>query len=171
MLYTIIALSFIGGYFLYSNRNYMIKKYESGVHYTHQFKRINNLVATNHKGRITILIVSIGMVLKMLWIYIIQYFNNSVCSIGNNKYVVTYVIKGKVYKLVVKVNRGPSKILYIYDENNENISRLVQPYLGPEEDFHKCLFSPSFFNKKRLQFELFDGTCFEFSENDNISLK
>ena len=100
-----------------------------------------------------------------------NYYNKIKCYIGNNKYVVTYVIKGKVHKLIVKLNRGPSKILYIYDENDEDVSGLIYPYLGPEEDFHKCLIAPSFFNKKKLMFEMFDGTRLLFSDNEHILLK
>lgn len=134
-----------------------------------KFKRIKRLVATNHKGSIKIFFVSIGMVLKVIWLRIIQYFNSSVTFIGNNKYVITYTVGGKIHKMLVKPNRGPSKIFSIHDENGENVSNIVGLYLGPEENFHKTLITPTFFNKKRLIFGLADRVEI-FEENDYIKL-
>ena len=111
------------------------------------------------------------MIIKILWIYIIQYFNNSVILIEGNKYIITYVIKGRLYKMLVKPCKGPSKVLLITDENHEDVSNIVCPYLGPEENFHYTLFTPKFFNKKELVFELSNGSEKIFSENENITIR
>ena len=110
------------------------------------------------------------MVIKVLWLYILQYFNKTVIYKGNNEYIITYVIKGKIHKMVVKPNRGPSKVLLVSDEKQEDVSDLVFSYLGPEENFHKYMFTPKFFNSKELVFELSNGNEKIFTENEIIIL-
>ena len=50
------------------------------------------------------------------------------------------------------------------------VSSVVFPYLGPEEDFHGKIYSPKFFKKDELIFELSDGTEKIFLMNDDIIL-
>lgn len=143
---------------------------DSSIYKYKKFRKINKLVATNYKGIFTIFWISLCMIFKVLWLYIIQYFNSTVIYIQDNKYIITYVIKGKIYKMIIKPNRGPSKVLIVSDENHEDVSHLVFPYIGPEENFHSSLFTPNFFNKKELVFELSNGCEKIFNENQNIIL-
>jgi hypothetical protein len=135
-----------------------------------KFRRINNLVSTNHKGFFTITWVSICIVSQSIWVEIVQYFNNSIIKIHGNKYELTYVIKGKTYKMLVKVKKGPRNILFVLDENGVDVSHIMFPYLGPEENFHNQIYTPRFFNKKKLVFELYNGTEKTFEIDDNIIL-
>jgi hypothetical protein len=133
-----------------------------------KFRKINTLVSTNYNGFFRILFISLCMILKLMWIYIIQYCNSTVTLTKDNKYIITYVIKGKTHKMVVTCNRGPSKVLLVYDENQKDVSNVVFPYLGPEENFHSCLYTPKFWNKKELIFELSNGSEKIFTENEHI---
>ena len=168
-LFTFVVL---GGTFIYFDgynkcyRMVVICK-DTSIYRYQKFRKINKLVATNYKGVCTIFWISLCMILKMFWIYILQYFNNTVI-LQDNKYIITYVIKGKLYKMCVKPQRGPSKVLLVSDENHEDVSHLVLPYIGPEENFHSSLFTPTFFNRKELVFELSNGSEKIFTENQNI---
>ena len=135
-----------------------------------KFRKINKLVSTTYKGFFTIFWISLCMIMKVLWLYIIQYFNSTVTLTGDNKYIISYVIKGKLYKMIIKPNRGPSKVLLVSDENHEDISNLVFPYLGPEENFHNSKFTPRFFSRKELVFELSNGLEKTFNDDQNIIL-
>ena len=134
------------------------------------FRKINYLVSTKYKGFFLISWISIRMILQALWIIIIQYLNSSVVHIGGNKYIITYIIKGKTYKMIVKPVRGPKKIMLISDNNQLDVSSLVSPYLGPEEDFHGAIYTPKFFGREELVFELSNGDEKIFLVNDNIEI-
>jgi hypothetical protein len=144
-------------------KNNFINKYKN-------FKRINSLVSTNYKGFFTVFWISICMILKVLWLNIIQYMNSSVVHIQGNTYRITYVIKGKLYQMIVKQNRGPSKILLVSDENEEDISHLICPYLGPEDNFHGCNYTPKTFNKKEILIQLSNGDERIFNEEQVIRI-
>ena len=115
-----------------------------------------------------IILISIWMVLKAIWIYILQWLNSTIKQVDKNKYEVSYVIKGRTYKMIVKVSRGPRKVLLVYDENQTDITCLLYQYLGPEENFHGEIYTPAFFNKKQLVFEMSNGDEKSYSENDDI---
>jgi hypothetical protein len=131
-----------------------------------KFKKINNLVSTNYTGYFKILWISMYMVNQALWISMVQYLNTTVSKIDRHSYRVTYVIKGKTYIMVVKPSRGPSRVLLISDENQLDVSHIIFPYLGPKENFHGGMYTPKFFNKKELVFELSNGDEKIFLEND-----
>lgn len=133
-----------------------------------KFRKINKLVSTNYKGCFKIIWISCYMVAQALWVSMIQYLNSTIVQIDRNSYRVTYVIKGKTYMMNVKTTRGPRKVLLVSDETQTDVSHIVFPYLGPEENFHREIYTPKFFDKKELIFELSDGTEKIFRSDDKI---
>jgi hypothetical protein len=133
-----------------------------------RFRQVNKLVSTKYKGCFKIIWISIGMIFKLIWINILQRINKTVVQIDKKRYEVTYIIKGKIYKMIVTPNRGPRKVLVVSDENQEEISSLIFPYLGPEDKFHGQIYTPKFFKRKELIFELSNGNEKIFSENEDI---
>ena len=103
---------------------------------------------------------------KIFFIKYIQFINKTIHKIDKNNYVLTYTIDGKLYKMIIKKKSGPSNILLILDENNKEISHLIDPYIGPENNFHNSEITPSFFNKKEIVFEITDGEPIVFKEKD-----
>jgi len=63
------------------------------------------------------------------WALIVQKFLNNVEQLGKNKYSVTFIIGGKIYKIMVKHTLEPSPILQIYDKDSNDITDQVEPYL------------------------------------------
>jgi hypothetical protein len=143
--------------------NTIIPKYE-------KCKRLNNMVSTQYKGFFQILYVSTQMICKVLYLNVIQYFNNSVVKLDKNTYEIKYVINGKMYKLISKMKRGPKKVLLVYDENEEDVSDLICQYLGPEENFHNIKYNPKFFNREELVFELSSGDEKKYVKEEEIKL-
>ena len=136
----------------------------------HKFKKVNRLVSTNYKGFFKILFVSVWLITKALWINLLQYLNSTIVHIGGNKYLVKYIIKGKTYKMIVKLRRGPKRVMMVSDKNQEDVSHLIIPYLGPEEDFHGKTYTPTFFKKDELVFEMSNGSELIFGKSDSINL-
>jgi hypothetical protein len=133
-----------------------------------KFRKINRLVSTNYKGFFKILWISFYMVTQALWVSMIQYLNSTIVQLDRSTYSVTYIIKGKTYMMIVKPTRGPRKVLLVSDEKQTDVSHIVFPYLGPEENFHREIYTPKFFNKKELIFEMSDGTEKIFLVDDKI---
>lgn len=84
----------------------------------------------------------------------------------SSKYIISYNIKGKNYKFIVKHEKGPPRIFLITDEDKNDITDLVMPYMGPEYNFHDIAYTPSFFDKSEINFELFDGTIKTFKNEE-----
>lgn len=162
-----MTVAFVGVFF-YLDGHHIVK--DTAVVKWERFRRLNRLVSSNYKGCCTILWVSICMIAKSFWISTLQYLNNSIVQIDKKTYEVTYVISGKTYKMLVKPIRGPRKVLLVSDEKQEDVSYKIFPYLGPEENFHNKKFTPKFFKKKELIFELFSGEEKVFQENETIDI-
>jgi hypothetical protein len=164
-VYTVLLLVY---YFIYLGcpiyiENKVTEKYRN-------FRRINRLVANNHTGFFNILYISMCIVFKALWIKCFQYMNNTVTHIEGNTYKITYVIKGQTYIMNVILTRGPKKVLLVCDEAQNDMSDIVFPYLGPEENWHKDIYTPKFFSRDKLVFELSNGEEHVFNHNDKIIL-
>ena len=135
-----------------------------------KFRKINELVATNYKGLFIVIWISLCMVIQALWISMLQYMNSAIVPVKGGCYEVTYVIKGKTYKMLVKPVRGPRKVLLVSDENEDDVSYKIFPFLGPAETFHGKKYTPGFFGCSELVFELSDGTERIFKVEEDIVL-
>ena len=141
----------------------IVKKYT-------QFRELNRFVAKRYKPISKILWVSMSLVAKMYWLQFLQWMNNSVQTINPRTTVISYVLYGKMYKIVVRPRKGPSGVLLVLDQNDNDVSDLVIPYIGPGQDWHRWEFTPSFWGYKSLTFELSSGETRTFSEQDTINL-
>ena len=94
--------------------------------------------------------------------------NNTVKKIGNNTYAVNYVVNGRIYTMVVVPKKGPRDILQIIDECNNDVTDIIGPYTGPNEDWHLRVYKPSFFSKKSLTFNRSNCEEITFTENEEI---
>lgn len=143
--------------------NFITEKYS-------KWKRLNNLVSTQHSSQAVITWISLKMVGESLYQNLIHYLNNSVVKLNKNTYVLSYVINGKMYKNIIIPKRGPLPIVCVLDTNDNDISDIVLPYLGPHNDWNNYKFTPSFFNYKELKFELSNGEFKTFKDSDIIEI-
>jgi hypothetical protein len=132
------------------------------------FRNLNTMVSTtnNNNNTATVLWVSSGMLFEAVYISFLQYMNNSVKKTKKNEFEVTYIIKGRVYKILIVPDRGPAPVLQISDENMEDMTDYILPYLGPNYNWHNIKFTPRFFNSETLTFEFSNGLekTFEIDE-------
>jgi hypothetical protein len=166
LLYTIL---FCTGLSIYAFDGHTIVK-EAVLTRYRRFRELNKLVETKYKTIGMILWVSLSMVAKMYWMNFLQWANNTIDHIDNKTVIVSYVLNGKLYRMVVRPRKGPTNVLLITDEDDEDVSDTVLPFMGPNQDWHYKEFSPSFWNKKSLTFEMSTGLQKTFSENQKIEI-
>ena len=123
------------------------------------WKRLNNVVSTQHTTAVSIAWHSFKIVCKLFYLSFLQYMNNSMIKLGRNKYLVKYTINGKMYKMIVMPRRGPAPVLQVIDDElREDVSDDIIPYMGPRYDWHNSDITFSeVFGRKRLVFELSNG--------------
>jgi hypothetical protein len=160
-----IIIAAFGTIYFYKNKIYdfLNIKYNKWI-------SLNNLVSSQHNSKIMIKIISLQMIFKSLYLSFIQYMNNSIIKIDKNSYELSYIIHGKLYKMIIKPIRGPVPILCVTNENNIDITEQILPYLGPNNDWHGKKYYPDFFGHKRLNIELLDGTKKNFNNSDTITI-
>jgi len=131
-----------------------------------QWKRLNLMVSTKYKSPIVIKIMSVYMVLKFSYLQIIQYLTNSVTKVDKHHYEISYVINGRLHKMIIKPERGPPRIEKIVDHENNDITDIVMEYHGPKQ---KKL-SPSFFNTQFIVIHGIDGEIITINDVEEIDL-
>jgi hypothetical protein len=83
--------------------------------------------------------------------------NNALVRTNKHTYELTYTVEGKIYRILLRVKRGPKKLIYAYDQDSNDITENLQMYLGPNDDFHHGTFTPDYFNKESITVHLADG--------------
>ena len=134
-----------------------------------KWKKITNLVGSTHESSLSIYAISIKMIIHALYLSFIQYLNNSVSKLDKNIYEVSYIIGGKKYKMITIPKKGPTPFIQIRDEHDNDITEFILPYYGPNHDWHSVSVIPQFFKRKRLIFEMEDGSQKIFEELDYIN--
>lgn len=128
------------------------------------------LVSTTHSGKLNILYVSGAILLKACYYFMLQKINKSVVKVDKNKYELTYFLNNKFYKINVYIKKGPKRVIQVYDNDLNDITDIMEPYLGPNEDFHKPTLTPESFNTESVTFNLADGTNISFYNKEYIQL-
>lgn len=162
MYFLLFTLFTLGSFSLYKRKS-LSKKWR-------QFREVNSLVRTHYKGCFKIFKISLSMIAKMYWINFIRWLEGSI-EIVNGIPILSYSYNGKLYKLLMRGRKGPSPIIIVVDENGEDCSDLVLPYFGPNYDWHGRTFTPEFWNKNVLIFELASGCNLYFKKEDRIEIK
>lgn len=149
------------GYCFYK-REKIQKKYK-------QFREVNKLVGIHYKSFGKIIYISLSMIAKMYWMNFIKWLEGAI-EIKDGILVMSYVYNGKIYKLPLKGKKGPSPIIIIVDENGEECTDLILPYFGPNYNWHGGSFTPEFWGKNSLTFELASGENKLFRKEEKIKI-
>lgn len=135
-----------------------------------KWRSLNKVTAqTNkNKNKLSVQLISAKMVLSAIYISMLQYMNASVRKYDRKVYEISYTLNGRLYKMLVKPKRGPIPILQISDDEQNDVTDFILPYMGPQYDWHGNTYNPKFFGHKSLTFELSDGTEHTYGEDDNV---
>jgi len=142
--------------------------YNESLNLYRRWKNLNSLVSTKHSNYFKIVVNSILILSKSLYIQTVQYMDTTVKKIDGKNYEITYLIQGKIYKMVITPIRGPAPILQVRDEKDDDITEKILPYLGPRHDWHGCKFTAKNFGFEKITFELADGSAKVFEKNDTL---
>lgn len=156
-----LSIMYVMYYFGLLNRlvNYLQLKYIKWL-------SLLDLVSTRHRNWIMIIFISIKLLLKSFYIYLCQLLNKTVVKISLDTYEVSYVIRGKLYKIIVKPRRGSDNILQIIDDNNDDVTNNVLSYHGPNRNWHGIEYTPGMLGYDSLTFLTLDCMEYSFSKND-----
>jgi len=141
----------------------------------HSLGALKNLVATQHKNPARVILVTVftalktcgSIIFKICWINFLQYLNNTVVREGRF-FCVTYVIKGKLYKIKVLPPRGPEKIMLISDDSYNDATGDIGPYLDAQRTIIHH-FTPKDFGKENIQIITTDeDDPYNFNEDEKI---
>ena len=167
MWYDIIpVLCLVATSFVYSDYYTYIKELITDKYKKCQILRDN--IHSREKNAIKVLWISTKLIIATLYISFLQYINTSIRKLDRKTYEVSYVIEGKLYKMVVIPKRGPAPVLQILDENSDDITRYVLPYMGPQYDWHGKKFTPRFFGHNSLTFLLGDGSEYIYTDDSVV---
>ena len=112
-----------------------------------RFNSLMSLVSTTEKRFIMVYLISIKMIFKLSYIKLRRYFITSpVKKVSNNTYEVSYEINNICYKMLVQPFRGPRPVMQITDDNNNDITEHILPYMGPRYDWHSFRDNNKLFN-------------------------
>lgn len=160
-MFAIASLLFCATLFAVYNREAIIEKCKD-------VRKLTKFVSTRYKTCGMIVWVSASIIGKLYWMKFLQWANNSVEYNNNKTITLTYVLKNKLYKIILPVGRGPPKVLLVTDEKHEDVSDTILPYIGADFDWHKTEFVPGFWGKESLTFELSNGETKTFGKDEVI---
>ena len=160
MYYIAIFSTIFFGYFLHPYVKNNCKKLNT-------FKNMAYTL-TSHKNVCGLIKDGIIIILKLLWLRILQKINNSVVKIDKNTYMVQFTIKGKSYKQILRTRSGPSPIVQIIDENEEDVTNDIEPYFNTFSAFDNEL-SVKYFEYKTLTFNMDDGDSKILTTDEKLS--
>jgi hypothetical protein len=137
-----------------------------------RWRSLNSLVSTQHRTAWAVFYHSLYLLCRVLYISFLQYMNSAVVKIERNKFLVTYVISGKTYTMVVKPIRGPSPVLQVINDSEEDVTNIVLPHLGPRYDWHGAIIEfGSTFGSENLTFNLASGDVVTCRDSSSVSLE
>jgi len=163
-MYTELTLALIMGGFAYLDGprivyNEVTSKYQ-------KWKRLNALVAISNKNKIKIILISLKMVMQVLYLSFLQYMNSSIRQINRNTYEISYVVSGKMYKMLVTPRRGPTPVLQVSDSANQDVTSEIIQYMGPSYNWHGNTITPKILGYNTLTFQLSDGEEKIYTEDE-----
>lgn len=136
----------------------------------HKLKSLYSLVSTHHKQIRYVIWAMLCIIAKTFYLSIVQYFNNTLVQKDKNTFELTYTLGGSVYKLIVRVKRGPKKLIYAFNQDSQDVTEILQMYLGPNDDFHHGKFTPDYFGFETITVNLSDGEEKSFTRFQPIHL-
>jgi hypothetical protein len=108
--------------------------------------------------------------------FCINYFlktkmQQKVKKVSHGKIEVNYQYCGKDYSILINAPRGPllssrKRVKKILNDQGEDITAKILPYLGPNCDWHNIAYQCCDFNAKHLSFTFDDDTIVVKNNND-----
>lgn len=85
--------------------------------------------------RLRVLLLYIGVTIYQKW-------NHMLVPDGKRQYELRYILNDRLYKIKIKAHRGPRTVVTVEDGWGVDVTDMVTPYLGPNEDYHGQQITP-----------------------------
>jgi hypothetical protein len=131
---------------------------------------LSNLVRTQYNNIFSIFWVCACIIVKNFYLSFLQTVNNNVRFVDKNTYDISYVINGVRYTLRVKCKKGPRMLIQALDENDNDITEVIQAYLGPYENFHMSKLTPADLGLGSVTIHNSFGTELHIDKNDQLCI-
>lgn len=129
---------------------------------------LSQLVRTQYKNIFMIFWVCMCIIAKNFYLSVLQFFIRSVRHVGKNVYEVSYVINGIKYTMRVRPRKGPPVLIQALDQNDNDVTDVIQEYLGPHDNFHGCDFKPGDFGFTSLTLNTSAADEVTFGKDEKI---
>jgi hypothetical protein len=110
---------------------------------------------------------STKIAVQIQYLKVTQFMYQTCIHLQKNVYELRFVIKGKLYKFIIKVPRGPRKVIRILD-GEQDYTQDVTPFI--EAHLSEFLLCPELLGRKTLFIEWHDGQTFTYSSREPIKL-
>lgn len=117
-------------------------------------------------------IVLLTIFFKCLWQRVQKWSTKQTVDYEDGYGSLTYYDEGTKYIYLFPAKNKSNDLIIFKDENNNDITKEIEPYLGPLQNFHGVLLTPKDLNYKKI-FVFRDGDiCFSktFGQNDHLIL-
>ena len=137
-----------------------------------QLKMLGNVVstATGNPSKLKLIYITCSVIFKAIWITFMNKLHKNVKKIGRNLFEVKYCLNGRQVIFVIEVKRGPSSILQVIDENEEDITDKVDSYLNYNDIIIKKM-SPVDLGYENLTINMSNGDVKTFDQEEKIILE
>lgn len=168
--YLLYLLGLVSLYYFIRLEGYKVVGSEISFRYQ-RWRNLNELVSTQHRTAWSVFYHSLCLLCRVLYLSFLQYMNSTIVKLGRNKFLVTYVINGRPYTMVVEPMRGPSPVLQVISDEEEDVTNKVLPYLGPRYDWHGTVIDFfSTFGSADLTFNLSSGDSVTCKDSSALTL-
>lgn len=149
----------------FTKRNKLIDKINS-------FKKLNDTMNKGHeeKSRFSVFLITIGVLLKSFFCHNFKKKTSSTIERHKNKYIITYYINESKYIIILPSSKMINKVLRASDENGNDITEILEEYIGPVNNFHGMRYYPLMLGFNKITIELDDGNIKVFEGRDIIDI-
>ena len=166
IFYGIILLS------LYFFRVEISNGYKASMNQVNKLKMLGGAIYAldNKKSKLKIITSSVRVISQVIWLTLVQRFvYKNVKKVDKNKYELFFAIEGKIYRVVLNHRRGPSHILQIIDNDDNDITNKLEPYFNTSMNII-TEFTPTYFGYDNLTIETVCGTEKTFKGDEIIKI-
>ncbi len=111
-----------------------------------------------------------GVTKLIITAYWRKYFppKENVKVISRSKIEVSYKFRDTEYRFRTSIKRGALEDVHFLDENGDDVTSALSPYVGPGQDFHAIKYTPSDFGYKSIKVIKEDSEPVTFTEHEDI---
>jgi len=115
-----------------------------------KWKELKTMVSGQYSSTYDIYRVSWQMILQATYQDILSFFDNRLEKKSKKMYELTYMVEGQMYKMPIKVRRGPSKIFSAEDEHGNCILLKLKQYRSPAGTIINPLVTPKYLGYEKI---------------------